>query len=204
MFKEHGKPPRRKKGTDRWNYKATPIDTWDGDHGIRKRFGCVRVGKETKEKLLTNVYKLVQKVQTGSGFEIIEGTAALHHINTPREQILRGAGGVKSEPDEDSDIRLGSGGVSEPQSQSESQSHRALLEMKLTTDMTKYIAFQDSQGKERGGISLGPHGVYLSSTTGDFCEWHPRAASEEPMEEGDLVRGWPRHFEPHLVLQRPQ
>ena len=158
-----------------------------------------------KEKLLAHVYKLVQKVQTGSGFEIIEGTAALHHINTPREQILRGAGGVKSEPDEDN--RLSSGGVPEPQSQSESQSHRALLEMKLTTDMTKYIAFQDSQGKERGGISLGPHGVYLSSTTGDFCEWHPRAASEEPMEEGDLVRGWPRHFrhfEPRLVLQRPQ
>ena len=184
MFKEYGKPPRRKKGTDRWNYKATPIDTWDGDHGIRKRYGCVRVGKE---KLLAHVYKLVQKAQT------------------PREQILRGAGGVKSEPDEDN--RLSSGGVPEPQSQSESQSHRALLEMKLTTDMTKYIAFQDSQGKERGGISLGPHGVYLSSTTGDFCEWHPRAASEEPMEEGDLVRGWPRHFrhfEPRLVLQRPQ
>jgi hypothetical protein len=161
VFKEHGKPPRRKKGTDRWNYKATPIDTWDGDHGIRKRFGCVRVGKE---KLLAHVYKLVQKVQTGSGFEVIEGAAALHHINTPREQILRGAGGVKSEPDEDS--RLGSGGVPEPQSQSESQSHRALLEMKLTADMTKYIAFQDSQGKERGGISLGPHGVSVRARPG--------------------------------------
>ena len=42
-------------------------------------------------------------------------------------------------------------------------------------------------GTERGTVLLGPRGVTLQSTTGDFCEWHPRAEGEAPFEEGDLV-----------------
>ena len=40
---------------------------------------------------------------------------------------------------------------------------------------------------QRGSVLLGPRGVTLQSTTGDFCEWHARADGEAPFEEGDLV-----------------
>ena len=109
MFKEYDKPPRRKEGTDRWCYKATPIDTWDGDYGIRKRFGCVKVEMHGKEKVPAHFYKLIQKVQTGRGFEIIEGAAAIHHIKIIKTQQLRlhGVGGVKSKPADGNSVHSG-------------------------------------------------------------------------------------------------
>jgi hypothetical protein len=169
VFKEDGKPARRKKGTDKWNYKATPNDTWDGCHGIRKRFGTVRAGND---KLRVHMYKLVQKVPQGNGWEVVEGAASVHHVCVPKEELLRG-------------VLPPSGAVNIPEPQPQLP-QSALLEMKLEAG-DQYIAFQDKQGLERGSISLGPNGVYLSSTTGDFCEWHPRAVGEKPMEEGDLV-----------------
>ena len=61
------------------------------------------------------------------------------------------------------------------------------MDVQLKTRGQKFMSFKDHAGAERGNISLGRHGVKLASTTGDFCEWHPRRKGEQPFEEGDVV-----------------
>ena len=64
---------------------------------------------------------------------------------------------------------------------------RSVMDVQLKTRGQKFMSFKDHAGAERGNISLGRHGVKLASTTGDFCEWHPRRKGEQPFEEGDVV-----------------
>lgn len=156
---------RRKKGSDTWNYKSAAVDLWpdQGEYGVRKQHGNIYIvcgGSSITCRAVS--YKLIRRSQVpGRRADLIVSSGVLHHIPSDQSDYL-----PSNVPHPEAD---------------------ALTELRLFGTIDKFISFKDAAGAERGFLKLGPQGVTLVSSTGDFAEWHRRAAAEPPMQAGDVV-----------------
>jgi hypothetical protein len=164
---------RRRKGTDKWVCKMG-------------RRGCTEARMQGSTDVVRRTYGILTLMDT-YGVEIGKATYHQYEIRSPddsREMHLR------------HEYRLYHllGSIT-PQDASKAASSRettqcGLLRLQLDSDSDsgKWMQFEDANHSIMGSIEQNRHGFATFNTpAGDFAEWHPRAANEAPLEEGDVV-----------------
>jgi hypothetical protein len=184
---------RRKPGGDKWlcsgGKKGSTVYWIRPQLGICKRYGkCVATNRKMSDLPLRVAH-----------FTLIGGTPdkPLWKIDGPSVFVLYVA---RQEDLRASASRAGArekeGWASQVGTQSASQvfegSHGTAAVLDLVQRYGKnFISFQtmDDDGKsiELGAIEKGGNGITLSSSQGDFAEWHPRVKMEPQFNEGDVV-----------------
>ena len=176
---------RRKPGGDKWmnsgGKKGSTLHWIRPQLGVRKRYGrCEAVNPKMRDLPLRY-----------AEFTLVSGTfdkpvwerdgPAVFVLHAVRQEELRASkAGAPS-----ASLVLPLEG-----SAAASSSGAAVLDL-VQQYGRKFISFQsaDTDGKsiELGVIEKGGNGITLSSTQGDFAEWHRRVATEPPLHEGDVV-----------------
>ncbi len=187
---------RRKPGGDRWlnsGGKKGSLVYW-----IRPQLGiCKRYGKcEAVDPKMSDLpLRFAQ-------FTLISGTSdkpvwksggpAVFVLHVVRQEDLRAS---RTDAQEKEVCASQVGAPSASQVLEGSHGSAAVMDL-VQRHGKKFISFRtaDDDGKsiELGAIEKGGNGITMSSSQGDFAEWHPRVKMEPHFCEGDVVGFTPR------------
>ena len=194
---------RRKAGGDRWlnsgGKKGSIVHWIRPGFGVRKRYGkCVSMGSP-EQQLRYAEFSLVTGTATVPTPETNKEHATVFVLERVREENVRPLN-RKSYPASAKREAVAStlaspaieplSGGRAPRVFEGSRGTSAAVDI-VQYFGSKFVSFQARQdsGKmmELGTIEKGGNGVTLSSTQGDFAEWHRRAPLDPALQEGDVV-----------------